>query len=93
MPIVYYQKLTVTVTKVKDTFYHSIEQRYNVKITAHGSRVSCIIIYVQILVMEVEPKFVFYVRIFQFMCHLSHSPIQWFLCDMTPDPVPEPVQC
>ena len=52
------------------------EQRYNVKITAHGSRVSCIIIYVQILVMEVEPKFVFYVRIFRFMCHLSHSPIQ-----------------
>ena len=31
-----------------------------VKITAHGSRVSCIIIYVQILVLEVEPNFVFY---------------------------------
>ena len=52
------------------------EQCYNVKITAHGSHVSCIIIYVQILVLEVEPNFVLYVRIFWFMCHLSHSPIQ-----------------
>ena len=70
-----------------------MEQSYNVKITAHRSRVSCIIIYVQILVLEVEPNFVLYVRIFWFMCHLSHSPIQWFLCDMTPEPVPEPVLC
>ena len=52
------------------------EQCYNLKITAHGSCVSCIIIYVQIFVLEVEPVFVFYVRNFRFMCHLSHSPIQ-----------------
>ena len=67
------------------------EQCYILKITAHGSCVSCIIIYVQIFILGVELVFVFYVRNFRFMCHLSHSPIQWLLCDMTPEPVPEPV--
>ena len=53
-----------------------MEQSYNVKITAHRSRVSCIIIYVQIFILGVELVFVFYVRNFRFMCHLSHSQIQ-----------------
>ena len=68
---------------IRIKFLMSIRVLQKLQISRIPCPVSRVTIFVLNFVQEVEPFCVLCVRNSRFLCHLSHSPTQRFLCDLT----------